>query len=54
MRHTIVIYAEYNLGLGTGQDSLEGPACRFLALGKGIHTDNLERDTRGLCIRVKA
>jgi hypothetical protein len=32
VRHTIVIYTEYNLGLGIGQDSLEGPAYRFLAL----------------------
>jgi hypothetical protein len=54
MRHTTAMHAEHNLGSGTGQDSLEGPACRFLALGKGIHTDNLERDTRGLCVRAKA
>jgi hypothetical protein len=32
VRYTIVVYAEYNLDLGTGQDSLEDPACRFLAL----------------------
>jgi hypothetical protein len=32
VRHTIVIYAEYNLDSGIGQDSLEDPACRFLAL----------------------
>jgi hypothetical protein len=54
VRYIIIIYAEYNLGLRTGQDSLEGPTCRFLALGKGIHADNLERDTRGLYMRTKA
>jgi hypothetical protein len=30
--YIIVIHAEYNLDLGTGQDSLEDPVCRFLAL----------------------
>jgi len=32
MRHTTAMYAEHNLDSGTGQDSLEDPACRFLAL----------------------
>jgi hypothetical protein len=32
VRHTTVIYAEYNLDSGTEQDSLEDPAYRFLAL----------------------
>jgi hypothetical protein len=32
VRYTIVMHAEYNLGLGIGQDFLEGPAYRFLAL----------------------
>jgi hypothetical protein len=32
VRHTTEMHAEHNLDLGTGQDSLEGPACRFLAL----------------------
>jgi hypothetical protein len=32
VRHTIVMHAEYNLDLGTGQDSLEDSAYRFLAL----------------------
>jgi hypothetical protein len=32
VRHTTVIHAEHNLDLGTGQDFLKGPACRFLVL----------------------
>jgi hypothetical protein len=31
VRHTTATHAEYNLGLGIGQD-FEGPACLFLAL----------------------